>query len=676
MRLTIIGILTLFVWQVQAQTERLTVEKLWQLGRVSLEDVSPDGQTVLYGVTYYDVPANKGNRDLYIVATTGGETKKITAFEESEYNGEFRPDGKKIGFLRAGKLWEMNPDGSDQRKVSEVEMNGFHYSPDGKQLLFCQDVKFGQKASEHYPDLPKTEARVIDDLMYRHFDSWDDFHYSNIFVAPYGDGKLQGEPRNIQNEPYDSPLGPDGGMEQIAWNPDGKSIAYTAKKLRGKQFAQSTNSEIFLFDLTSGSVTNVSEGFAGYDLDPVFSPDGRYLAWTSQERNGFEADRRRIYMLDFQSNKKWELTRGLDREALHAQWSPDGKTMHFITGEKATYQLASIDVATQAFRFVTKGVHDYTAFKVANGQTLVGTRASLSMPHELYRVDVRTGSQTPITSTNQALLRQIKMGDVKEQWTITSDGKNMLVWMVYPPDFDATKKYPTLLYCQGGPQSAVSQFWSYRWNLQLMAANGYIIVAPNRRGLPSFGQEWNDQISGDWSGRAMQDYLNAIDDAVKQPYVDHNNLGAVGASFGGFSVYWLAGNHNKRFKAFIAHAGMFNMESWYGTTEELFFADWDLGGPYWHPKVKDAYLKSSPHRFVDKWDTPIMVMHGEKDFRVPIGEAMQAFQAAQVKGVPSKFVYFPDENHWILKPQNSWLWQREFYGWLDKWLKPSPGTKP
>jgi len=394
------------------------------------------------------------------------------------------------------------------------------------------------------------------------------------------------------------------------------------------------------------------------------------------ERAGFESDRTRLFIYDFQTKEKWELTKNLDHEANQPQWSKDGKTIYFITGEKATYQMGAMDMATKKFRFITSGVHNYNDLKVADNQTLIGARTSMSAPQELYKVDLKTGAQTQITRINGELMSQMKMGEVKERWVKTTDGKNMLVWMIYPPDFDPTKKYPTLLYCQGGPQSAVSQFWSYRWNFQLMAANGYIVVAPNRRGLPSFGQEWNDEISGDWGGQPMQDYLSAIDDASKESYVDKDRLGAVGASYGGYSVYWLAGNHNKRFKSFVAHAGLFNLESWYGTTEEMFFANHDIGGAYWDPKLKEEYLKNSPHNFVQNWDTPILVIHGEKDFRVPIGEGMQAFQAAQLKGLQSKFLYFPDEGHWVLKPQNGLLWHREFFNWLDKTLKNSGGVKP
>lgn len=651
-----------------AQNDLLTPEKLWQFGRVSLDDVSPDGKTALYGVTYYDMAANKGNRDLYIAPVAGGTAKKITAFDGGEINGQYTPDGNRIGFLRSGQLWEMNPDGSDQRRVSEESMNGFLYAPDGKRILFIRDVKMDQTVQDRYPDLPKANGRIIDNLMYRHWDSWHDFAYSQIFIADYENGQLKGQPVNIINQPYDAPLQPFGGMEQIAWSPDGRFIAYTCKKLSGTAYAVSTNSDIYLYDLSTGQTANLSEGLNGYDMEPAFSPDGRYLAWNSMPTPGFEADRTHIYVYDFQTKKKEDLTAGLDQEANHPQWSPDGKTIYFISGVKATYQLFALDVASKKAKAITQGRHDFNAFKVAGPATLVGQRVSMSTPAELYAVDIKSGAMTAVTTTNQAMLNSLKLGKVDERQVKTTDGKNMLVWMVYPPNFDPTKKYPTLLYCQGGPQSAVSQFFSYRWNLQLMAANGYIVVAPNRRGLPSFGQEWNNQISTDWGGQAMKDLLSAIDDAKREPYVDSERLGAVGASFGGYSVFWLAGNHQKRFKTFIAHSGMFHMESWYGTTEELFFANHDLGGPYWSERIPESYSKHSPHLYVDNWDTPILIIHGERDYRVPVTEGMQAFQAAQLRGIPSKFLYLPDEGHWVLTPQTSLLWQRVFFEWLEKYL--------
>ena len=658
-----------------AQENRLTPELLWKLGRVSLDDVSPDGDLAVYGVTRYDLSANKGDRDLYLIPTAGGQVRKITAFEGSEYNARWRPDGQKVGFLSgesgSTQLWEMNPDGTDKQQVSFVEggMSGFAYSPDGSHILFTKKVTLDKNVNQMYPDLPKAEARIIDDLMYRHWDEWHDYAYSHIFVAEYLDGELLSEPVDIMaGEPYDSPMEPFGGMEEIAWSPDGKHLAYTCKKLTGKEYAESTNSEIYLYDVEGGNTRNLTEGMLGYDREPAFSPDGTQIAWNSMETPGYESDRNRIFVMNLNSGEKRELTTGLNQSCDHPTWSPDGETIYFITGVQATYQLGAVDVASRAFKQLTNGTHNYRSFAVTE-DAIIATRQSMSFPTELYRVDLRRGEQTAITKTNEMVLSKLEMGKVEKRMITTTDNKEMLTWVIYPPDFDPNLTYPTLLYCQGGPQSAVSQFFSYRWNFQLMAAQGYIVVAPNRRGLPSFGREWNDQIAGDWGGQAMQDYLSAIDAMAEEDFVDENNLGAVGASFGGYSVYWLAGNHNDRFSAFVSHCGLYNFESWYGTTEEMFFANHDLEGPYWELKPNPSYKLHSPHLYVRNWDTPLLVIHGEKDFRVPVAEGMQAFNAAQLQDIPSRFLYFPNEGHWVQSPQNGVLWHRVYFDWLGRFLK-------
>ncbi len=658
-----------------AQTQapgRLTPEKLWELGRVSLFDVSPDGKTAVYGISYYDVAENKGSRDLYTISTDGsdsGNARRLTSLEGSESEAHFTPDGKRIGFLYKGNLWEMNLDGSNPHQISDQEMGGYIYSPDGKKILFVRDVKYDKSTQDIYPDLPKANARIITGLMYRHWDEWEDGSYSNIFVADYAEGKIIGEPVNIVGEPYDTPLKPFGGMEQIAWSPNGLTIAYTCKKESGTQAAISTNSDIYLYDLTTKKTSNLTEGMMGYDMNPAFSPDGRYLAWNSMETPGYEADRNRIFIYDFRTKQKWEATAGLDQNADGPQWSADGNRIYFGSADKGTQQIFFLDMAKgNRVRQLSTGQFDYGSFIVGKNN-VVSSRCSMSQPHELFSLPLESGRDMQITYINRKLLDNVKMADVEKRMVKTTDGKDMLTWVIYPPDFDRRKKYPTLLYCQGGPQSTVSQFWSYRWNFQMMAANDYIIVAPNRRGLPSFGTEWNKEISGDYGGQAMKDLLAAIDDVSAEPYVDKNALGAVGASFGGYSIYWLAGNHNKRFKAFISHDGIFNFESMYGTTEEVFFVNHDLEGPYWQTPLPETWKNDSPHKYVKNWDTPILIVQGGMDFRVPESEAMQAFQAAQLLGVPSKYLYFPEENHWILAPQNGILWQREFFGWLDKWLK-------
>lgn len=653
-----------------AQPERLTPEILWTLNRVGLEDVSADGQLTIYGTTHYSLEENKGYRDL--VLHDGTKTTLLTQTKEKEYNAQFVPGTNKIAYLRSGELWLMNRDGSKQQKVSDIEMNGFKIAPDGKKLLFIQDVKYDKTVNELYPDLPKADARIMDGLMYRHWDSWHDYAFSNIFALTIENGVPTGSPINIQMEPFDAPLKPFGGMEQINWSPDGRYIAYTCKKESGTDYALSTNSDIYLFDLLTQKTTNVSAPNKGYDLEPVFSPDGKYLAWNSMETPGFEADRNRIILYDLASKKSKELTKGLDYSANHPQWSADSKKLFFTSYTEATNQLFELPIADPSqIKQLTVGVHDYYGF-IVRPNHITASRASMSAPHELYRISLPDYQVEQLTEVNGNIDNLIQMGKVEKVKVPTTDGKEMLVWMIYPPNFDPNKKYPALLYCQGGPQSTVSQFWSYRWNFQMMAANDYIVIAPNRRGLPGFGREWNDQISGDWGGQAMQDLLSATDYARELPYVDADRMGAVGASFGGYSVYWLAGNHQGRFSSFIAHCGVFNLESWYGTTEELFFANQDMQGAYWQSPMPETYRQDSPHRYVQNWDTPILVIHNEKDFRVPISEGMQAFQAAQLQGIKSKFLYFPEENHWVLSPQNSVLWQRVFFSWLHETLNQKP----
>jgi dipeptidyl aminopeptidase/acylaminoacyl peptidase len=654
----------------------LTPELLWKFGRVSEAQVSPDGKMVLFGIIYYDLKANKGNRDLYTMSINGGVPVKVTDFKGSEFNGIWRPDGKKIAFLSAEsgtvQIWEMDPEGSGKTQISNIEggINGFAYSPDLKNILYIKDVKLDKTVNEVYPDLPLANARIIDDLMYRHWNDWHDFAYSHIFIASYNNGVVGNGVDIMDGEKFDSPLTPDGGMEQICWSNDGKMIAFTCKKLFGKEDAVSTNSDIYVYYLENKQTINISANMPGYDMDPVFSPDNGKIVWSSMKTPAFESDKKRIMLYDLASKEATDLSSDFDQSSSNFKWSTtDVNTIYFISGINATYQVYSIDIKSKKISQLTNGWHDYTDISVS-GKLIIGTKMSMSMPTEIFKIEVgKIGiKESQLTYTNKAILDNLTLAKVESMWITTTDKKKMLVWVIFPPKFDATMKYPALLYCQGGPQSAVSQFFSYRWNLQLMAANGYIVVAPNRRGLPTFGQEWNDQISGDYGGQNMKDYLTAIDTVSAEPYVDKNRMGAVGASYGGFSVYWLAGNHNKRFKAFIAHCGMFNFESWYGTTEEMWFANHDLGGAYWEKPVPKSY-DFSPHKFVGYWDTPILVIEGANDFRIPYTEGMQAFNAAQLKGIPSRFLYFPEETHFVLKPQNSVLWQRVFFEWLDKYLK-------
>jgi dipeptidyl aminopeptidase/acylaminoacyl peptidase len=655
----------------------MTPELLWKLKRVSAPAVSPDGETLVYGIRSYDVKANKGDTDLYLLAVGGGEPVQLTNLEGSERGAQWRPDGQWIGFLSAKggstQLWEVKSDGKELRQVTEIEdgIANFRYAPDGRHISFTRNVKLDKTVNDLYPDLPEADARIMDGLMYRHWDSWHDYSYSHLFIAPYEDGWI-GEPVDLmKNERFDTPLNPFGGVEQIGWSPDGRSIAYTAKKVVGTGYTLSTNSDIYVVQIESLETTNLTEGMMGYDVEPVFSPDGRHVAWLSMERDGYEADRNRLMVHNFGSGERVELTAGYDDDAHSPVWTGSGESIHFTSDSRGTVQIFAVGLEGGPVRRVSEGVFDYVsldAARLGDDEVLVAARRSMSAPNEIFRVDPVDGEAAQLTFANAEILAGVELSRVEKVMVPSTDGKEILTWVIYPPGFDESRQYPALLYAQGGPQGTVSQFFSYRWNFQLMAANGYIVVAPNRRGVPSFGQEWKEQISGDWGGQAMQDLLSSIDYMAERPYVDENRLGAIGASFGGYTVYWLAGNHDGRFRTFVAHAGLFNLESMYGATEEMFFVNFDLGGAYWDRPA--SYEKFSPHRFVGEWDTPILVIHGEKDFRVPVGEGIQAFTAAQLNGIESRFLYFPEEGHWILSPQNGILWHRVFFDWLGRYLKP------
>ncbi len=677
---------------IEVKGDLMTPELLWAFGRLGNVDVSPDQTALLYTISHSNLAENRFYSDLYTCLTDGKDQKLIqpqfsesvkidesTPSSRSSYANEFevkwRPDGKKITFLSARtgevQLYEMNPDGSEAIQVTRVEggISGYKYAPNLKSLLFTFPVKLDSTVQDLYPDLPQANARIENDLMYRHWDQWHDHTYNHLFVAPFSEGKTITEGTDLlEGERFDSPLKPFGGMEQIAWTPDGEKIAYTCKKLTGKAYAVSTNSDIYLYDLKTQKTINLTQGMPGYDQNPVFSPDGLRLAWESMARDGYEADKNRLMIKDLDSGNVIDYSSHLDQNVHNLAWNSMGDALFFTSNHHATNDIYRINLPGGDIHKITEGQHDYTSMHPAGGK-LIATRMSMSMPAEVFAVNPVDGTAVNISNINAPLLAKLTMGHVEKRWIKTTDNKEMLTWIIYPPHFDPAKKYPTLLYCQGGPQSGVSQFWSFRWNFQMMAANNYIIVAPNRRGLPGFGQEWNEQISGDYGGQNMKDYLSAIDALAKEPYVDESKLGAVGASYGGYSVYWLAGNHNKRFKAFIAHAGVFNQDMMYTTTEEMFFVNWDLGGPYWELPRKSYDF--SPHRFVGTWDTPLMVIHGAKDFRIPFTQGMGAFNTAVMKNIPARFLFFPEENHWILKPQNGILWQREFFRWLDTYLKPA-----
>lgn len=660
---------------VKAENGLMTPEILYSFGRIGSVEVSPDKSKILYQVTYVDIKQNKTNPELFVMNADGSDKKQLTVTNARESNPQWISGGEKIAFLSdesgTSQIWTMNSNGSGMKKITDVEegINGFIFSPDNKKVLFIKNVKVGETTKDKYPDLPEASGRVVDNLMYKHWDSWVE-EVPHTFVADFNGDELSNSIDLLQDEPYEAPMLPFGGIEQLAWSPDGKTVAYTSRKKTGKEYAVSTNSDIYFYDVESGKTTNMTEGMMGYDVNPQFSPDGSKLAWQSMERDGYEADKNRLFVMDLASGNKTYVTENFDYNTDAFVWNTDNKTVYLVSCVEAKTQLFSADIESKLISPITKGKHDYASVAPGNGK-LFAKRHSMSQPDEIYSVDLANGQATEISFENKHILEQLTMGETEERWITTTDGKQMLTWVVYPPDFDSTKKYPALLYCQGGPQSTVSQFWSYRWNLQMMAANGYIVVAPNRRGVPGFGQEWNEQISGDYGGQNMKDYLSAIDALAKEPYVDETRLGCTGASYGGFSVYWLAGNHEGRFKAFLAHAGIFNLEAQYLETEEMWFANWDMGGPYWDKlnAVAQKTYATSPHRFVDKWDTPIMITHGELDYRILASQGMMAFNAAQLRGIPSRMLIFPNENHWISKPQNGILFQREFFRWFDQWLK-------
>ena len=662
---------------------RLTPEVMWKMGRVGAHALSPDGTILLYTLTRYNMAENRGVTVIVSRDLATGEEVEITDLSANSVSPVWSADGADIWFAtnRSGdmQLWKMQANGAQPKQVSHIEggIEGFGISPDEKHIYYTQYVHAKDvNSADVYADMDKSKARIYDDLMVRHWDYWDKGEYLHIFVADLlANGVGPGVDIIGKESAWDAPLAPYFDHDEIAWSPDSKSLAYTCKPLTGTEYAVSTDSDIFVYDLESGVTKNICKGnadfaFVGYDKYPVWSPSGSKIAFRSQERAGNEADKERLMIYDLASGKANYITSEFDYHATNVVWA-DEETIYFIAPIEATHQICRVKAdGRSAVEVITKGDHDINSFELC-GDKCVGSVMTISMASELFDFDLATGAMTKLTAVNDFVYNNIKLGEVQKRWVKTTDGKQMLTWVILPPDFDATKKYPTLLYCQGGPQSVVSQFWSYRWNFQLMAAQGYVVVAPNRRGLPSFGQEWLDQISGDYSGQNIRDYLAAIDDVAKEKWCDKEHLGCVGASYGGYSTFYLAGHHQKRFKAFIAHCGIFNFESMYGETEELFFLNNDYGGAYWDKSNKTAVRSyaNSPHKAVDKWDTPILIITGERDYRIPYTQSLQAFTAARVRGIPARLVSFENEAHQVFKPQNSLVWNREFFGWLEKYLK-------
>ena len=687
---------------------RMSPEALWAMGRISAYSASPDGSKIVYQVGYYSVKHNKSHHVLYMMNADGSNKLLLTKGDKNETDATWL-DNETIAFLTGGEIWSMKTDGADRKQLSNTggAVEGFKFAPDGKHVIILKSIPFHEVIKENPKDLPKATGRLVTDLMYRHWDHYVE-SIQHPFVFSVGDGfSVANDGTDIlDGEPYECPMEPFGGIEQLAWSNDSKEIAYTCRKKTGLAYSISTDSDIYIYNIGTRETRNLCKpadyvepkidptktmkaqavnskdnlkNLPGYDQNPKFSPDGRYVAWLSMSRNGYESDRQRLCCMDLKTGEKRFLTESFDSHVDDFCWSDTKDAMiYFIGVWHATENLYAINWKGEV-KQLTDTWTDFGSLQMMNNKKqLIAERHSYTAPADLYIVTpnfkkpVKTTVQK-LTNENQHILDQLDKPKVQQRWVKTSDGKEMLTWIILPPNFDETKKYPTLLFCEGGPQSPVSQFWSYRWNFFIMASQGYIVVAPNRRGLPGFGQEWLEEISGDWTGQCMKDYLAAIDDAAQNlPYVDKDRMGAVGASFGGFSVYYLAGHHDKRFKAFIAHDGAFNLEAMYTETEENWFSNWEYDDAYWNKDRTanaDRTYKNSPHLFVDKWDTPILCIHGEKDYRINATQGMSAFNAARMRGIEAELLIFPDENHWVLKPQNGILWQRTFFDFLNKHLK-------
>ena len=701
---------------IKLSSDLMTPEALWAMGRIGGAVVSPDGKQVVYQVSYYSVKENKSHTMLFVQSTNKVKPLSLTTDAISETDPAWIDGGKKIAFLREGQLWTMNPNGSDRVKLttSKTDIEGFRFSPDGKNVILIKSIPYHGSIKKNPDDLPKATGMLITDMNYRH---WDHYVESILhpFVAKVNGNTIDNGRDIMQDEPYECPVAPFGGIEQLAWSPDSKVIAYTSRKREGVAYANSTDTDIYLYDLTTGKTRNICKQFMsdsqrqaweaalknvdftkslrhqkvnaeefknlhpGYDVNPQFSPDGKYIAWQSMARDGYESDLNRLCIMDIATGKTSFVTtqRNLDTNVDTYCWTPDSRGFYLTAVWHATSRIYHASLDGNISQTTDDSWNDFGSVQMLGNKQILATRHSMLHPDDLYIVTPskkeKQAKVEAITDENGHIFAQLAQPKLQQRWVKTTDGKQELVWIILPPHFDPAKKYPTLLYCEGGPQSPVSQFWSYRWNFSIMASHGYVIVAPNRRGLPGFGSAWNEEISTDWTGQCMADYLSAIDDAVSSlPFVDKDRLGAVGASFGGFSVYYLAGHHDKRFKCFIAHDGAFNLESMYTDTEEAWFSNWEYDDAYWNKDRTEAAsrtYKNSPHLAVDKWDTPILCIHGEKDYRINANQGMGAFNAARMRGIPAELLIFPNENHWVLKPQNGILWQRTFFNWLDRWLK-------
>ena len=691
---------------IKLSSDRMTPEALWAMGRIGSYTASPDGKTIVYQVGYYSVKENKSHHVLCVMNADGSDKRQLTTSAKSETDPAWIAGGKRIAYLHQGQVWSMNPDGTGRKQLTKDEkgIEGFKFSPDGKRVILIKELPYHGTIKKNPDDLPKATGRLATDMNYRH---WD--HYVESILHPFvanvaADGSIDEGIDILEGEPYECPMAPFGGVEQLDWSNDSKTIAYTCRKKEGTQYAISTDSDIFLYNIESKTTTNICKpadykapevdatktmahqsvndkanlkNHPGYDQNPLYSPDGKYIAWQSMARDGYEADRNRLCVHNLATNEKTFVTEKFDSDVDQFVWGKDSKSLYFIGVWHGTKNIYRTNLNGEVEQ-LTNDCADFGSLQLmADGKQILAEQHSFLTSADLYMLTPTKAKQSlstkRLTEENQHIFSQMASPTVEQRWTKTTDGKDLMYWVILPPHFDKNKKYPTLLFCEGGPQSPVSQFWSYRWNFRIMASQGYVIIAPNRRGLPGFGSAWCEQISGDWTGQCMRDYLSAIDDAAANlPYVDKDRMGAVGASFGGFSVYYLAGHHDKRFKCFIAHDGAFNLESMYTDTEEVWFSNWEYDDAFWNKdataNAKRTY-ENSPHRFVDKWDTPILCIHGEMDYRINANQGMGAFNAARLRGIPAELLIFPDENHWVLKPQNGILWQRTFFNWLDRWLK-------
>ncbi|MBR6606052.1 MAG: S9 family peptidase [Prevotella sp.] len=690
---------------IKLESDLMTPEALWAMGRIASAEASPDGKQIVYQVGYYSVEENKGHHVLCMINADGSDNRQLTESAGNETDATWIEDGKRIAYIADGQIWAMNADGTNRTKLTDdaTGINAFKFSPDGKKVILLKSIPFNEIIKKNPDDLPKATGINATDLMYRH---WD--HYVQSIQHPYvaevtENGITEGYDI-MEGEPYECPMEPFGGIEQLAWSTDSKQIAYTSRKKTGVDYAISTDSDIYLYDIDTKKTTNLCKpadyvapkvdptktmknqavnseenlkNNPGYDTNPQFSADGKYIAWQSMARDGYEADRNRLCIYTIETGEKKYVTESLDTNVDSYFWNADSETLTFLAVWHGCVNIYQTNLNGEV-KQLTNEQADFVSVAPANdGKKLLAMKQSMAAPTDIFIVEPDTAIEntkiSQVTFENKHILDQLSLGKIEQRWLKASDGKDLHTWIVLPANFDPNKKYPTLLFCEGGPQSPVSQFWSYRWNFQIMAAHGYIIIAPNRRGLPGFGSKWNEDISGDWTGQCMNDYLSTIDDACENlPYVDKDRLGAIGASFGGFSVYYLAGHHEKRFKCFISHCGAFNLEAMYTDTEEAWFSNWEYDDAYWNkdltPNAKRTY-ENSPHRYVDKWDTPILCIHGQLDYRINYNQGMGAFNAARMRGIPADILLFPDENHWVLKPQNGILWQRTFFNWLDKWLK-------